>query len=77
MCLALIRLASSINGRLSASVSNFHSDPSLLDISELCIFGLSWAIFLLCNLDQTINAFIGRLMWFGSSFFAEDAKVNP
>ena len=33
--------------------------PSLLLISELCILGFSWAIFLLCPLDQTMNAFIG------------------
>lgn len=36
--------------------------PSLFDISELCIFGLSWAILRRCPLDQTMKAFIGRLM---------------
>ena len=42
----LKRLASSMKGLLSASVKSFQSAPSLLDISELCIFGFSCAIFL-------------------------------
>ena len=41
----------------------FHSAPSLLEISELCILGFSCAIFRRCPLDQTMNAFMGRLMW--------------
>lgn len=56
--------ASSMNGRLSFSVSTFHSAPSLLLISELCIFGFSWAILRLWPLDQTMKAFIGRFTWF-------------
>lgn len=52
-----------MNGRFSESVSNFHSAPSRLEISELCILGFSRAIFLLCILDQTINAFIGLFTW--------------
>uniref|UniRef100_A0A182U9W9 Uncharacterized protein n=1 Tax=Anopheles melas TaxID=34690 RepID=A0A182U9W9_9DIPT len=43
--------------------------PSRLEISELCIFGLSWAIFLRCNRDHTMNAFIGRLMCSSAGFF--------
>lgn len=39
-----------------------NNSPSLLEISELCIFGLSCAILRRCNRDQTMNAFIGRLM---------------
>src|SRR6218665_32908 len=49
-----------MNGRRSASVSSFHSVPSRFEISELCIFGFSCAIFRLCPLDQTMKAFIGR-----------------
>ena len=56
-------LASSMKGLFSISVNIFHSAPSRLDISELCIFGLSWAILRRCPLDQTINAFIGLLIW--------------
>lgn len=51
-----------MNGRFSISVSSFHSAPNLLDISELCILGLSWAIFLRCPRDHTMKAFMGRLM---------------
>lgn len=51
-----------MNGRFSFSLSNFHSAPSLFEISELCIFGFSWAIFRLWPRDQTIKAFIGRLI---------------
>lgn len=36
--------------------------PKRLDISELCILGLSCAIFLRCKRDHTMNAFIGRLI---------------
>jgi len=39
------------------------SIPSLLEISELCILGLSCAILRRCRRDQTMKAFIGRLMW--------------
>jgi len=60
-CLNLF--ASSINGRFSISDRIFHSAPSLFEISELCIFGFSCEIFLLWPLDQTMNAFMGRLMW--------------
>lgn len=63
MCVTLSLFASSIYGRFSISVSNFHSAPSLLDISELCIFGLSRAIFRLWILDHTMKAFIGLFMW--------------
>ena len=55
-------LASSMKGLLSRSESSFQSAPSLFEISELCIFGFSWAIFLLCPRDHTIKAFIGRLI---------------
>lgn len=41
---------------------NTNNSPSRLEISELCIFGLSWAILRRCSRDQTMNAFIGRLM---------------
>lgn len=58
----LNRLASSMNGLFSLSFSNFHSAPKRFEISELCIFGFSWAIFLLCPLDQTIKAFMGLLI---------------
>uniref|UniRef100_A0A915J827 Uncharacterized protein n=1 Tax=Romanomermis culicivorax TaxID=13658 RepID=A0A915J827_ROMCU len=57
-----IRLASSMNGRLSNSVNCFHSTPKRLLISELCIFGFSWAIFRRWPRDQTIKAFMGRLI---------------
>lgn len=40
-------LASSMKGLFSPSNNNFHSAPNLLLISELCILGLSCAIFLL------------------------------
>lgn len=43
--------------------------PSRFEISELCIFGFSWAIFLRCNRDHTMNAFIGRFMWSSTGFF--------
>uniref|UniRef100_A0A182V8W9 Uncharacterized protein n=1 Tax=Anopheles merus TaxID=30066 RepID=A0A182V8W9_ANOME len=62
MCVARSRFASSMNGRFWASVSSFHSEPSRLEISELCIFGLSFAIWRRCSRDHTMNAFIGRLM---------------
>lgn len=61
MCTARNRLASSMNGRFSVSVSIFHSLPNRLLISELCIFGFSCAIFLRWPRDHTMNAFIGRL----------------
>ena len=48
-----------MKGLLSSSVNIFHSDPNLLEISELCILGLSWAIFRRCSLDQTMKAFMG------------------
>lgn len=54
-----------MKGLFCPSVKSFHSAPSLLEISELCILGLSWAIFLLWPRDHTIKAFIGRLMWSG------------
>lgn len=54
--------ASSMKGRFSLSVSSFHSAPSLFEISELCIFGFSCAIFRRWPRDHTIKAFIGRLM---------------
>ena len=56
-------LASSMKGLFSTSVSIFHSAPSRLEISELCIFGLSCAILRRWPLDQTMNAFMGLLMW--------------
>ena len=61
---ALSRLASSMKGLFSVSDRVFHSVPSRLDISELCILGFSWAIFRRWPLDQTMKAFIGLLMWF-------------
>ena len=57
------RLASSMNGLLSSSLSFFHSLPRRLLISELCIFGLSWAILRRWPRDHTMNAFIGRFTW--------------
>ena len=62
-CSYLSLFASSINGLFSISVKSFHSAPNLFDISELCILGFSWAIFLRCPLDHTINAFMGLFMW--------------
>ena len=56
-------LASSMKGLFSTSDSIFHSAPSRLEISELCIFGLSCAILRRWPLDQTMNAFMGLLMW--------------
>ena len=56
-------LASSMKGLLSRSESSFQSAPSRFEISELCIFGFSWAIFLLCPRDHTMKAFMGRLIW--------------
>lgn len=50
-----------MNGRFSDSERSFHCAPRRFDISELCIFGLSDAIFLRCPRDHTMNAFIGRL----------------
>ena len=61
MCRARSLLASSMKGRFSVSVNNFHSPPSLLLISLLCILGFSWAIFRLWPLDHTMKAFIGLL----------------
>ena len=61
MCCALSRLASSIKGCLSRSASSFQRVPSRRLISELCIFGFSWAIFRRWPLDQTMKAFMGRL----------------
>lgn len=51
-----------MKGRFSSSLKTFHSAPNRLEISELCILGLSWAIFLRCPRDQTMNAFMGRLI---------------
>ena len=51
-----------MKGRFSTSVNTFHSDPSRLDISELCILGFSWAILRLWPLDQTMKAFMGLLI---------------
>lgn len=59
----LKRFASSMNGRFWHSVNSFHSAPSRFDISELCIFGLSCAIFRRWPRDQTIKAFIGLFIW--------------
>ena len=61
MWTARSRLASSMNGRFSASAISFHSAPSRLEISELCILGFSWAILRRWPRDHTMNAFIGRL----------------
>lgn len=51
-----------MNGRFCISVSSFHSAPSRFEISLLCIFGFSTAIFRRWPRLHTINAFIGRLM---------------
>ena len=56
-------LASSINGLFSVSDKCFHSVPSLLLISELCILGFSSAILRRWARDQTMKAFMGRLTW--------------
>ena len=52
-------------GLFSASPSAFHSVPSRLLSSELCIRGFSCASSLRRCLDHTIKAFIGRLIWSG------------
>lgn len=65
MCCSRIFLASSMYGRFSVSDSAFHSAPSFLLSSELCILGFSCANSLRLSFDQTMNAFIGRLMWSG------------
>ena len=46
----------------SGSPKNCRNLPRRLEISELCILGLSWAILRRWRRDQTMNAFIGRLM---------------
>lgn len=51
-----------MNGLFCISDSSFHSAPNLFEISELCIFGFSTAIFRLWPLLQTMKAFIGLLM---------------
>jgi hypothetical protein len=61
MCCALSLLASSMNGCLSFSASSFQRVPKRRDISELCIFGFSWAILRRWPRDQTMKAFMGRL----------------
>eukprot|EP00118_Oscarella_pearsei_P011318 m.75259 g.75259 ORF g.75259 m.75259 type:complete len:85 (+) comp35934_c0_seq2:912-1166(+) len=62
MCCSRSRLLSSTYGRLLSSPKSRHSAPKRRLISELCIFGLSSAIFFLFALDQTMKAFMGRLM---------------
>jgi hypothetical protein len=76
MCFARILFASSMNGRFSDSVNVFHSDPSRFEISELCIFGFSCAIWRRFMRDQTMKAFIGRLMWLLSIFFLSPLLIN-
>lgn len=76
MCRALSRLASSMKGLFSASDKSFHSAPSRLLISELCIFGFSWAIFRRCPRDHTMNAFIGRLTRSGLFFWLFAAELE-
>lgn len=66
-----------MKGLFWASDSIFHSEPSLRDISLLCILGFSWAIFLLWILDQTIKAFIGLLMCSFLSFPGEELEDAP
>ena len=79
MCTALSLLASSMNGLFSASDNNFHSAPSRLLISELCIFGFSWAILRRWPRDHTMKAFIGRFTLSRLLFLAEaaDEVVDP
>ncbi|TNN34409.1 hypothetical protein EYF80_055425 [Liparis tanakae] len=72
--MARSRFASSMKGRFSASDITFHSAPSRLLISELCILGFSCAIFLRCPRDHTMNAFIGL---FTRSWFALDPLFGP
>ena len=72
MCASRSLLASSMKGRLSSSESAFHWVPSLLEISELCIFGFSSAIFFLIFLDQTMKAFMGLLTLSSSSTSPEE-----
>ena len=43
--------------------------PSCLEISALWMSGLSSTIFFLSMCENTMNAFIGRFMWFGECFF--------
>ena len=52
-------------GLFSPSLSAFHSAPSLLLSSELCIRGFSRASSLRLCFDHTMNAFMGRLTWSG------------
>ncbi len=66
-----------MKGLFSASVSTFHSAPRRLDISELCIFGLSCAIFRLCPRDQTMKAFMGLLMWSGGLLVPPPTTAAP
>lgn len=49
-----------MNGLFSLSFSSFHSAPSRFEISELCIFGFSWAIFLRCPRLQTMTGEFGE-----------------
>ncbi|CAD6211797.1 GSCOCG00003836001-RA-CDS [Cotesia congregata] len=63
------RSASSMKGLLSASSNVFQRLPSRLLISALCMSGCTSQIFLRSICDHTMNAFIGRFMWFGLFFF--------
>ena len=50
-----------MNGCLSRSANSFQRVPNRREISELCIFGFSWAIFRRWPRDHTMNAFMGLL----------------
>ena len=77
MCRARSLFASSMKGRFSVSVNNFHSPPSLLLISLLCILGFSWAIFRLWPLDHTMKAFIGLFTLLGSLLSSKFFEFAP
>ncbi|TNN56859.1 hypothetical protein EYF80_032955 [Liparis tanakae] len=75
--MARSRFASSMNGLFSASVITFHSAPSRLLISELCILGFSCAIFLRWPRDQTMKAFMGLLIRSWGTFPPAPPPIPP
>ena len=50
------------NHQVQLSLAKIWNSPSRLEISELCIFGLSCAILRRWPLDHTMKAFMGLLM---------------
>ena len=68
-CKTLSLSASLMKGCLSSSFRAFHLHPSSFEISALCLSGWTSTILRRSNWDQTMKAFIGRLMWLGVCFF--------